>query len=167
MRLALLFSATAIALGAATRLDAQAARGECPAPPTDSILLATHAFDECQVEKKARRRGSEPKLGWRPLPGSVDTGTCYRSEFEFVVDTAGFVEESSIRLIDSTDGDFEDAVRESIFKLRFEPARLGGRKVRQVVRYERKTSVRLGVAVSSMPGGAGAVTREVGRPPAC
>jgi hypothetical protein len=166
MRLSFLLSVAALSVATATRLDAQGTRGECPAPPTDSILLATHAFADCQVEKQARRRGGEPKVDWRQTPGNFDPGSCYMAEFEFVVDTSGVVEEPSIRLVSSTDGDYEDAVRETISKLRYEPARLAGRKVRQVVRYQRKANVRVMVR-STAPGGVGGLPRDVTRPHAC
>ena len=166
MRFRDLLIAAILTFGAATQLDAQAARGECPAPPTDSVLLATHAFADCQVDKQARRRGGEPKVNWQQTPGNVDPGSCYMAEFEFVVDTSGAIEEPSIRLISSTDGDYEDAVRETISKLRYEPARLAGRKVRQVVRYHRKASIRVMIR-STAPGGAGGLPRDITRSPAC
>jgi hypothetical protein len=166
MRLPILALTAAITLAAASPLDAQAARGECAAPPTDSILLATHAFAACQVDREARRRGGEPKLDWKQTPGNVDPGSCYVAEFEFVVDTMGAVEEPSIRLLSSTDGDHEDAVRESISKLRYEPARLAGRKVRQLVKYQRKTTIRVMIR-STGPSGVPGMPRDVTRPPAC
>ena len=166
MRLHVLAVTAALTLGAATPLDAQERRRECPVLPTDSALLASHAFDECQVEKKVRRRGGEPRLDWRADPATVEPSSCYLAEFEFVVDTTGAVEEPTIRLLASTDGDYEDAVRESIFKLRYEPARLAGRKVRQVVRYQRKQNIRMMIR-STGPGGAAGLPRDVGRPSAC
>jgi protein TonB len=51
----------------------------------------------------------------------------------FVVDEMGRAEEDSIRFVRSDDRLFEDAVREALHRMRFVPAEIGGRKVRQLV----------------------------------
>ena len=52
---------------------------------------------------------------------------------EFVVDTIGRVEESTIGIVSSTDPLFSDAVRTALRGATFVPAEKGGRRVRQVV----------------------------------
>jgi TonB family protein len=52
---------------------------------------------------------------------------------QFVVDTAGRVERGSIVIQQATHGDFAHAVRERLLVLRFVPARMRGRAVRQLV----------------------------------
>jgi protein TonB len=53
---------------------------------------------------------------------------------EFVVDTAGRVEPSGVRIVESAHPLFEAAVRQALRGMRFRPAEAGGRKVRQLVR---------------------------------
>lgn len=51
----------------------------------------------------------------------------------FVVDTAGRVEAGSIATVESTHALFEQSVRDVLPRLRFAPAEVGGRRVRQLV----------------------------------
>jgi TonB family protein len=51
----------------------------------------------------------------------------------FVVDTLGTVEPGSLRVLSSTHAAFEAAAREAVLKSRFQPARIRGRPVRQLV----------------------------------
>ena len=53
---------------------------------------------------------------------------------EFVVDTAGRVEPSSVAIVASTHALFEQSVRDALRRMRFQPAEAGGRRVRQLVR---------------------------------
>jgi len=52
---------------------------------------------------------------------------------QFVVDEAGKVEEGSLRFIRGDNVLFEEAVRRAVGRMRFIPAQVGGRKVRQLV----------------------------------
>jgi hypothetical protein len=162
-----LLTAAALVVGGVRTIDAQEARRECPPPPVDPAVLANHAYAACQVDREARRRGGEPRLDWRPAAGEIDVGTCFEAEFEFVVDTLGAPEVETVTVVASTNGGFEDAAREVIPRLRYEPARKGGTKVRQVVRYRRKTSIRVGIVSAPVPNAAGGVRQSVGRAPAC
>ncbi len=51
----------------------------------------------------------------------------------FVVDEQGRAEEGSIRFVRSDSPLFEDAVRAALRRMRFAPAEVAGRKVRQLV----------------------------------
>lgn len=51
----------------------------------------------------------------------------------FIVDEQGRAEEKSLRFVRSDNQLFEAAVREAIRRMRFNPAQIGGRKVRQLV----------------------------------
>lgn len=51
----------------------------------------------------------------------------------FIVDEQGRAEENSVRFVRSDNQLFEAAAREAIRRMRFDPARIGGRKVRQLV----------------------------------
>jgi TonB family protein len=57
---------------------------------------------------------------------------------EFVVDTTGSADSASLKVIHSTHPAFEQSLREAIPHMRFVPAELGGRLVRQWVRQEFK-----------------------------
>ena len=51
----------------------------------------------------------------------------------FVVDETGRAEEDSIRFVRSDNPLFENAVKQALHRMRFVPAEIGGRKVRQLV----------------------------------
>jgi outer membrane biosynthesis protein TonB len=51
---------------------------------------------------------------------------------QFVVDTTGHVELTSIRVLESTHEGFEPPAREAVAAAIFRPARLGARPVRQL-----------------------------------
>jgi protein TonB len=52
---------------------------------------------------------------------------------QFVVDTTGRIEEGSIRILRADHALFERAVRDAMRRMRFSPAEVGQRKVRQLV----------------------------------
>jgi TonB family protein len=54
-------------------------------------------------------------------------------EAEFVVDTTGWVDLSSVRILNSTHQEFASSVRLALMGMRFRPAWRGARKVRQLV----------------------------------
>jgi protein TonB len=51
----------------------------------------------------------------------------------FVVDETGRAEEDSVRFVRSDNALFEDAVKQALHRMRFVPAEIAGRKVRQLV----------------------------------
>jgi TonB family protein len=57
------------------------------------------------------------------------------ARFQFVVDTLGRVELATVREVESTNGAFAMAVRGTLPRMRFTPARVGGRVVRQLVEF--------------------------------
>jgi protein TonB len=52
---------------------------------------------------------------------------------QYVVDTTGFADTSSFRVVKATDPGFINAVREALPYMRFHPAKIGTAKVRQLV----------------------------------
>ncbi len=54
----------------------------------------------------------------------------------YVVDTSGFADASSFEVLRSTHADFTAAVRSALPDMRFNPARIGRRRVRQLVEQE-------------------------------
>ena len=84
-----------------------------------------------QVEKQvALVRGSAPPRYPEVLRSSGVEGQVIAL---FVVDEHGRSEEESIRFVRSDNRLFEDAVRIALRRMRFVPAEVGGRRVRQLV----------------------------------
>jgi protein TonB len=89
------------------------------------------AYTAGQVEKQVEvAPGNAPPrypdaLRDRGVEGSVVA--------QFVVDAAGRVEDGSVRFVRSDNVLFEAAVRTALMRMRFVPAEVGGRKVRQLV----------------------------------
>jgi protein TonB len=84
-----------------------------------------------QVEKQAALvPGSSPPRYPETLRASGVEG---RVTAAFVVDQEGRAEERSVRFVESGNPLFEDAVRAALHRMRFIPAEVGGRKVRQLV----------------------------------
>ena len=55
---------------------------------------------------------------------------------QYVVDTTGFADTTSLRILSTTHEQFADAVRAALPYMRFFPAKVGDRKVRQLVEQE-------------------------------
>jgi TonB family protein len=107
-------------------------------PPTvtfGEMFMATpdlgQAFFEYQVDKPVMSvPGSAvpvypPELKTRKVEGEVVAA--------FVVDTVGLAEVNTLKILKSTDSAFADAVKVALPDMRFIPAMVGGKKVRQLV----------------------------------
>jgi protein TonB len=68
---------------------------------------------------------------------------------QYVVDTSGFADSTSLRIVRATHEDFALAVRAAIPYMRFAPARLGQRKVRQLVEQEFSFKIQQSAAADS------------------
>jgi TonB family protein len=66
-----------------------------------------------------------PELLARRVPGTVTV--------RFVVDTSGAADIQSLQIIDSSDPQFAASVRDALPRMKFQPARLNGKRVRQLV----------------------------------
>jgi protein TonB len=92
---------------------------------------ANHVYSESQVEKPATVVPGAPAprypeiLKTAGVEGEVDVS--------FVVDTTGRADPASLRILRSTHDLFDAAVRSALPAMRFLPAEVGGRKVRQQV----------------------------------
>jgi protein TonB len=87
-------------------------------------------FSEFQVERPVRIKHAVPPM-YPPELRAV--GMEGEVVVQFVVDTMGRAEMRTFRVLRSTHSAFDQAVRDALPLMRFEPARLGGRLVRQVV----------------------------------
>ena len=99
------------------------------------VVLPNHPADqpyfEFQVEKPVLPREGNPVPAYpNTLREASVTG---HVTMQFVVDTAGRVELRTARALDSTHELFTIAVRNALPNMRFYPAEVGGRKVKQLV----------------------------------
>jgi protein TonB len=125
-------------LSAAPDLARRATRPEDFAPEPASALLADLLVRTgVQASALFRPDGGRQDL---PIPFEGNPVPTYPAELararvdgrvvvEFQVDSTGAVDEGSLRVVTSTDGQFTDAVRRVLPRLRFLPAQPGGRPV--------------------------------------
>ncbi|HEX5439169.1 MAG TPA: M56 family metallopeptidase [Gemmatimonadaceae bacterium] len=84
-----------------------------------------------QVEQTAMAKPGNPRPRY---PSALESARVSGKVLvEFVVDTLGRVDMSMFKVIDSTDPRFADAVTRVIPEWKFDAARVGGRKVKQLV----------------------------------
>src|SRR5690348_4734153 len=108
-------------------LDAAADSGDvAPAAAT-----SRPAYFEFQVERPASPLPGSPQPTYPPeLRSAKIAGEVLA---QFVVDTSGVVELDSFKVLKSTHALFTQAVRQTLPQLRYSPAEVAGRKVRQLV----------------------------------
>jgi hypothetical protein len=128
-------------------------------------MAAGPVFRDCEVDRKAELRGSEPRLPYSPPASGGTLGRCFRAELELVVDAAGEPELWTVRARPANDPDMEVAMRSLLPMRRYQPATLDGQPVRQVVIYKRSVSVVVRVASSSSGRPVTPITPR--RPPNC
>lgn len=99
-----------------------------------SIAGNDSTFTALQVDSAAVRDPASAAPAYPPallaqgIQGSV--------EAQYVVDTTGAADSSTLRILASTHPDFTAAVRAALPGMRFAPARIGAQKVRQLVEQE-------------------------------
>jgi len=116
-------------------------RGMCPPLPV-STDGTPPVFLSCQVDRQAREIRSNAVLNWEPAAGEVNRNACFRVEIRFVVDTLGVPERGTAALISTNNAGFGAAFMALVPDLRFAPAQLKGRLVRQVVTFKPSLGVR-------------------------
>ena len=109
--------------------DKAGARGQLPLGVDlgrpDSI------FSVLQVDSTVERFEGSAAPAYPPeLLAKGAEGTVY---VQFVVDTTGLVDTSSVRVLSSPDPQFEQSVRLALGQMQFRPAKRSGQKVRQLV----------------------------------
>jgi protein TonB len=105
--------------------DVSSTGGGSLGAPAGTPLLAE------QVEKQVTVAAGNPPPRYPEVLRS--SGVEGRVVAVFIVDEAGRAEEGSVRFTHSDNQLFEEAVRVALRRLRFNPAEIGGRKVRQLV----------------------------------
>ena len=128
-----------LAFAAASRAEAQQAHATPAARPPATVTttssagrIAPAAYTESQVQEVA-----EPMAGSAApaYPAALEQARVEgRVLAEFVVDTAGRVEADSFHALESTNAVFTEAVAAALAGLRYRPATIGGKPVRQIVR---------------------------------
>ena len=107
-------------------------RGSVAAQPGGSPNVADGSpFTENMVDKAVVALPGSAQPRYPPMLQSAGLEGDVRAQF--VVDTLGRVELSSVHVLESTHEMFTTSVREALARARFRPAEAGGRKVRQLV----------------------------------
>jgi periplasmic protein TonB len=115
-----------VAGGTGSGREGGTGEGSGTGPPVD----LNQTFRDFEVETEARALG-----GATPeYPHSLrERGVEGRVMLQFVVNERGRVDMGSVKVIDSSDPLFTAAVREALPGMRFAPAKIGGRSVKQYV----------------------------------
>ena len=111
-----------------------------PPPPPPPRQVEPGVYYEFQVEAVAELIGGTGMPAYPPaLRNAGVEGEVLAT---FVVDDLGVPDESSLKILKSTHESFSDAVRSALPLMRFRPARVGGRTVRQLVQLPFKFSIK-------------------------
>ena len=137
----LLLSITLVCL--ASPGSAQQRSVRCSGTPIDPLVVVGPVYRDCDVDRPAQLRGSPPLPVWTPRGADLVDGRCLKAEFQFVVDTLGAPDLSTLQAITASHAGYAEAVRATLAGLRHEPARLEGRPVRQIVVYRQSMVVRV------------------------
>ena len=90
-------------------------------------------FRDCQVQTKAALLTKDIRPDFRPSTTNTKSGNCYSAELEYVVNEQGAVETKTVRVVKTTDQALADAIISILPQWKFEPAKLNGVAVRQIV----------------------------------
>lgn len=125
---------TSLFLGAAACASTGHSRGgsPCQLRVNDTTFAAGRTlYRDCAVDKRATllTTNIRPDFTPTPRPGTA----CHAADLEFVVDTTGLPELGTARIARSNDHDYADALFATLPSWKYEPARLQGRPVRQLV----------------------------------
>ncbi|HEY8309986.1 MAG TPA: energy transducer TonB [Gemmatimonadaceae bacterium] len=93
--------------------------------PGDNVYSSFEVDNAVQISYGSAVPQYPPDLLARKVQGKVVV--------RFVVDTSGSADVESIQILDSSDPQFAASVREALPRMKFSPARLNGRRVRQLV----------------------------------
>lgn len=106
-------------------------------------------YHECGVDNPAKLL--VPNLRPNFVPSPTRANMCYLADLEFVVDTAGSPELETARVTNVSDRSYGEALLQMLPALTYEPARLQGRPVRQLVVLHRSTSAQEAVVPGITP----------------
>ncbi|MEP6766349.1 MAG: energy transducer TonB [Gemmatimonadaceae bacterium] len=114
-----------------------------PVPEVRVIPEPLHAFSEIEVDSAATRDPSSegPVYPAKLLEARIEGVTVA----QFIVDSLGRVDQSSIRILESTHAAFTAAVRDVLPRMKYQAARIGKHPVAQLV--EQRFGFRISVPV--------------------
>ena len=118
-----------LAHGARGKRNRSGARGQLPVGPPAPYIPDT-AFSVLEVDEMVRFESSAAPIYPRDL---MATGTEGLVQAMYVVDTAGTVDTTTVRVMYSDDPRFTESVRVALAQMKFRPARRAGKTVRQLV----------------------------------
>ena len=146
MRRVLVLAALVSIAGSAA---AQRKGGRCTGEASDSIAGGPSVvFRDCDVDQPAKVR-QRIRPAFEPALAAPGDG-CYRTELEFVVDTAGRPELAEVRVVSGNSPELAAAVRAALPGLLYTPAVRDGQPVRQLVRYKASLATK-GQVVAGRP----------------
>jgi hypothetical protein len=133
-------------------------RSRCALTNRDSTYLARGpVYRDCAVDDKAQLITNNTRFDFQPA--ASDNG-CLAAEVEFVVDTLGKPEMGSVQVVRATTRAFGDAVAAAVPSFLYQPARVAGVRVRQIVSERRSVIVgRVVVPMGSAPPSRGSAPR--------
>lgn len=101
-------------------------------PPAAADDLGTALLDsQVEVQVALDPRSPMPRYPQLLRDAGIEGATIFR----FVVDTLGRIEQGTVQVVESTHPAFALAVQAALSQMRFSPARVGERKVRQLVEF--------------------------------
>ena len=118
-----------VAYGARGKRNRSGARGQLPVGPPSPYIPDT-AFSVLEVDEMVRYEASAAPIYPSDL---MATGTEGLVQAMYVVDTAGTVDTTTVRVMYSDDPRFTESVRVALGQMKFRPAKRGGKTVRQLV----------------------------------
>ncbi len=127
------FSGKGVASGVANGVAGGTGPVGPPVKPDNTIYSVN------QVERQAMQASNSPVPQYPEVLRSA--GVTGQVAVQFVVDTTGRADVSSFQVLRSSNNLFTDAVRSVLPHMRFVPAEVGGRKVRQLVQQQFNFSV--------------------------
>jgi TonB family protein len=126
------YAAREVNVGKSIAPERKAAEMPAEAPVPIPVPEETpRAYSEIEVDSAAVRDPNSvgPVYPQQLLEARIEGGTTVR----FIVDSTGRVDPTSIEVLDSTNPEFSRAVREVLPRMTYQPARMGHRRVAQLV----------------------------------
>ncbi|MBV9772826.1 MAG: TonB family protein [Gemmatimonadetes bacterium] len=133
------FSGVGVAGGVASGVEGGQARNAAKDPPSgddDASKASSGPVDVAVVEERPKlQNGDEMQRVLERLypPLLRDAGVTGQTVLQFVIDTEGRVESSSVEVVSATNDAFREASVKAAEKFRFRPAKIGGRNVRVAI----------------------------------